>query len=114
MSTFTIRVTSSATNTAGTAYGQQPDLGAPSFFDLYITNSTDPLLTNGRYDAYCLNPLIDIFVSPTTYSAENYVGNSTASFAPIGFSAMTQARSEERRVGKECRRLCRSRWSPYH
>jgi hypothetical protein len=25
-----------------------------------------------------------------------------------------KARSEERRVGKECRRLCRSRWSPYH
>ena len=23
-------------------------------------------------------------------------------------------RSEERRVGKECERLCRSRWSPYH
>ena len=23
-------------------------------------------------------------------------------------------RSEERRVGKECSRLCRSRWSPYH
>ena len=22
--------------------------------------------------------------------------------------------SEERRVGKECRALCRSRWSPYH
>ena len=21
---------------------------------------------------------------------------------------------EERRVGKECLRLCRSRWSPYH
>jgi deoxyribonuclease V len=26
----------------------------------------------------------------------------------------TPGRSEERRVGKECRRLCRSRWSPYH
>jgi release factor H-coupled RctB family protein len=25
-----------------------------------------------------------------------------------------KGRSEERRVGKECRRLCRSRWSPYH
>ena len=25
-----------------------------------------------------------------------------------------QTRSEERRVGKECRALCRSRWSPYH
>ena len=23
-------------------------------------------------------------------------------------------RSEERRVGKECRTKCRSRWSPYH
>ena len=25
-----------------------------------------------------------------------------------------QVRSEERRVGKECSLLCRSRWSPYH
>ena len=28
--------------------------------------------------------------------------------------AKTTTRSEERRVGKECLRLCRSRWSPYH
>jgi acyl-CoA thioester hydrolase len=27
---------------------------------------------------------------------------------------LAATRSEERRVGKECRRLCRSRWSPYH
>ena len=27
---------------------------------------------------------------------------------------LTRFRSEERRVGKECLRLCRSRWSPYH
>ena len=25
-----------------------------------------------------------------------------------------EGRSEERRVGKECRLTCRSRWSPYH
>ena len=25
-----------------------------------------------------------------------------------------QDRSEERRVGKECHVVCRSRWSPYH
>ena len=25
-----------------------------------------------------------------------------------------EVRSEERRVGKECYALCRSRWSPYH
>src|SRR3546814_18321749 len=30
-----------------------------------------------------------------------------------GFSARI-ARSEERRVGKECGSTCRSRWSPYH
>jgi 3-methylcrotonyl-CoA carboxylase alpha subunit len=30
------------------------------------------------------------------------------------FERDCSVRSEERRVGKECRRLCRSRWSPYH
>ena len=29
-------------------------------------------------------------------------------------SAQRELRSEERRVGKECTVLCRSRWSPYH
>ena len=28
--------------------------------------------------------------------------------------AAVDARSEERRVGKECLAVCRSRWSPYH
>ena len=33
----------------------------------------------------------------------------------IGLAVLiTIIRSEERRVGKECLRLCRSRWSPYH
>ena len=30
------------------------------------------------------------------------------------FAEDQKARSEERRVGKECVFLCRSRWSPYH
>src|SRR3546814_4225590 len=29
-------------------------------------------------------------------------------------AALQRARSEERRVGKECVSTCRSRWSPYH
>src|SRR3546814_14592282 len=29
-------------------------------------------------------------------------------------TALRDYRSEERRVGKECVRTCRSRWSPYH
>ena len=27
---------------------------------------------------------------------------------------IVRVRSEERRVGKECASMCRSRWSPYH
>ena len=95
MSTFTIRVTSSATNTAGTAYGQQPDLGAPSFFDLYITNSSDPALPNGVYDAYCLNPMQTILVSPSSYGAQNYAGNTPTSFVPIGFNSLTQTQVDQ-------------------
>ena len=33
---------------------------------------------------------------------------------PPGFEVQLVARSEERRVGKECQSTCRSRWSPYH
>ena len=31
-----------------------------------------------------------------------------------GRESAVRARSEERRVGKECQSVCRSRWSPYH
>ena len=36
--------------------------------------------------------------------------------APLAYeiNEIVVSRSEERRVGKECLRLCRSRWSPYH
>jgi malate dehydrogenase (oxaloacetate-decarboxylating)(NADP+) len=36
------------------------------------------------------------------------------SIGEVKIVASGAGRSEERRVGKECRRLCRSRWSPYH
>ena len=32
----------------------------------------------------------------------------------VGLPNLWVVRSEERRVGKECRLTCRSRWSPYH
>ena len=34
--------------------------------------------------------------------------------ADVKISLNDASRSEERRVGKECRIGCRSRWSPYH
>src|SRR3546814_18773112 len=33
---------------------------------------------------------------------------------PLASKNPWRMRSEERRVGKECVRTCRSRWSPYH
>src|SRR3546814_16828477 len=33
---------------------------------------------------------------------------------PDMVAAVRKHRSDERRVGKECVRTCRSRWSPYH
>src|SRR3546814_15766571 len=43
--------------------------------------------------------------------------STTLLFSGVGtllFLLITRNRSEERRVGKECVRPCRSRWSPYH
>ena len=39
-------------------------------------------------------------------------GNDDTLFALV--DGVVKFRSEERRVGKECCALCRSRWSPYH
>ena len=47
-------------------------------------------------------------ICPTSYGDSPY--QSFSSFAGNPYFI----RSEERRVGKECLRLCRSRWSPYH
>lgn len=95
MSTFTIRVTSSAINVGGTSYGQQPDLGAPSFWDVVVTGSTDPLLPNGRYDAYCLDITLPIKVDPTAYNAVALDGQPVASYNQIGLSSLTQVQVDQ-------------------
>src|SRR3546814_2420282 len=41
-------------------------------------------------------------------------GESEHDGTPDHTADRTRERSEERRVGKECVRTCRSRWSPYH
>ena len=67
---------------------------------------------------------LDISLNPVTYHGFLDVGF-TRNFAssqafreklgdPPNINAVGSKRSEERRVGKECALLCRSRWSPYH
>ena len=70
--------------------------------DLYLRGSSQACLSS---DPYAPDPLPSL-------------GLDTGSL-PQGLEKMPPpehrtTRSEERRVGKECLRLCRSRWSPYH
>src|SRR3546814_13221267 len=46
-------------------------------------------------------------------SKKTGVENSGIDFIPSLRRKFSSIRSEERRVGKECVRTCRSRWSPY-
>ena len=48
--------------------------------------------------------------SPTISS----ILKNVSSYFGLDFKIPEIARSEERRVGKECVSTCRSRWSPYH
>ena len=45
---------------------------------------------------------------------EHFTVHQVANLSPQTVEQNAAIRSEERRVGKECLRLCRSRWSPYH
>ena len=47
-------------------------------------------------------------------NTEWYTGTANAIYQNLDYMETYNPRSEERRVGKECLRLCRSRWSPYH
>src|SRR3546814_5014698 len=54
--------------------------------------------------------LLDILVCPVTKAPLVW----RADLQELWCHASRLARSEERRVGKECVSTCRSRWSPYH
>ena len=51
--------------------------------------------------------------APRSYADRNTLWNA-AEAVEKQWNSQLARRSEERRVGKECLRLCRSRWSPYH
>ena len=54
--------------------------------------------------------------SPSQRGRARFIAKAEGVFCGLIFAGTTFAllRSEERRVGKECRTVCRSRWSPYH
>ena len=65
-----------------------------------------PMATNALLDLSALNAV-------TSYEPNELIITAQAG-APLADVLSLIDRSEERRVGKECSLLCRSRWSPYH
>ena len=67
-------------------------------------NKIGDIIASDRPDCILLGPQVKYMYEETVskYGHENI---------PI---EVIDARSEERRVGKECVSTCRSRWSPYH
>ena len=76
----------------------------------FVTKQTAVLLPGG---ALFLCSLVGIFV--LTHAFGKRLSQFTADLCQtLDHMIAGNERSEERRVGKECFRLCRSRWSPYH
>ena len=72
-----------------------------------FTENDDLMVTSGSGEG--LEMAAKVFLNP---GESIIVEDPTFVGALNGF--ISNDRSEERRVGKECLRLCRSRWSPYH
>ena len=79
--------------------------GCPNQLPSHDSSSQGLLLENVSREKGCTGP----------WGRETVVGCTWCGrlLAP-GPGVSVGSRSEERRVGKECLRLCRSRWSPYH
>src|SRR3546814_15358369 len=67
----------------------------------------------GASDALIALPLNAAAERDAAWTINSYILN--ARDAAYRFDSLkSKKRSEERRLGKECVRTCRSRWSPYH
>src|SRR3546814_3844050 len=60
------------------------------------------------------NTLVGASTSRIVVAVQNALQNAFQPSADLPYGNGDAARSEERRVGKECVSTCRSRWSPYH
>ena len=71
-------------------------------------------MTGAKYDPAALRDIIGQLekASGPDYEIDCLIADATG-FDDQGLTRDV-LRSEERRVGKECASMCRSRWSPYH
>ena len=66
------------------------------------------------YRIGCFIPVPGVNPEAMLQLMEQQQGTIVDMFNMFSGGALSRFRSEERRVGKECAGLCRSRWSPYH
>ena len=78
----------------------------------------DGSTTVALYDVGCMAEIREVSENDDGTFDVVTVGRSRYSITEVLSSGTpylrAQVRSEERRVGKECQSVCRSRWSPYH
>ena len=72
-----------------------------------------PIINWGRYHEENGQFLMPVSVRLNHAIADGYLVAKVFKLLEDEMSAFCN-RSEERRVGKECTSVCRSRWSPYH
>src|SRR3546814_17645456 len=88
--------------------------------DFFVIARTDAIAVDGVDAALeraiaCVDAGADAIFAEASYDLDTYKRFTQALGVPV-LANITEfgTRSEERRVGKECVRTCRSRWSPYH
>ena len=91
------------------------DAGFAALFEAHqhVLFSTALRICGGWADAEDLTAtaFLRAFRALSGYDRERIVALGAGGF---GLGMAYSARSEERRVGKECVTTCRSRWAPYH
>ena len=80
--------------------------------EIWLTNAEkiDPVLREGLKEIYAKYKTKKYMVAVF----ESGKGDLYENTRDLLLFNRRRSRSEERRVGKECNQVCRSRWSPYH
>ena len=105
------RVLIIAGSDSGGGAGIQADLKTVSALGAFAMTAITALTAQNTTGVYGVVEIEPKFVVLQIEACASDIG---CDAVKTGMLANAAIRSEERRVGKECTSVCRSRWSPYH